>query len=62
MVISNPDREGLQQHHRCILLQEFGRVESSVTTKIKGVTRSHLDEDSEDDPGECDVEVQLINV
>ncbi len=31
--------------------QEFGRVESSVTTKIKGVTRSRLDRDSEDDPG-----------
>ena len=38
-------------------LQEFGRVESSVTTKIKGVTRSHLDDDSEDDPGEKAINV-----
>ncbi|XP_059086037.1 P2X purinoceptor 4-like isoform X1 [Tigriopus californicus] len=30
--------------------QEFGRVESSVTTKIKGVIRSELDPDSHDDP------------
>ena len=44
----------------CILLQEFGRVESSVTTKIKGVTRSHLDVDSEDDPGECDVMCSML--
>ena len=29
--------------------QEFGRVESSVTTKIKGVTKSHLDIGSEED-------------
>lgn len=32
--------------------QEFGRVESSVTTKIKGVIRSELDPDSHDDPCE----------
>jgi len=33
--------------------QEFGRVESSVTTKIKGVTRSHLkDGKGIFDPGE----------
>ena len=31
--------------------QEFGRVESSVTTKIKGIVKSQLDFDSEFDPG-----------
>ena len=31
--------------------QEFARVESSVTTKIKGITKSKLDPDSEFDPG-----------
>lgn len=32
--------------------QEFGRVESSVTTKIKGVTKSELDPDLPFDQGE----------
>ncbi len=32
--------------------QEFGRVESSVTTKIKGITKSELDLNSDQDPGE----------
>lgn len=32
--------------------QEFGRVESSVTTKIKGVTKSQLDPGLPHDPGQ----------
>jgi hypothetical protein len=36
--------------------QEFGRVESSVTTKIKGITKSYLDPDSQYDPGKYTAE------
>ena len=51
-LINQVNLEGIQHIIAAsYVLQEFGRVESSVTTKIKGVTRSHLDEDSEDDPG-----------
>ena len=32
--------------------QEFTRVESSITVKIKGVTKSELGEHTENDPGE----------
>ena len=34
--------------------QEFAQVESSITVKIKGVTKSHLDNGSEEDHGEYD--------
>ena len=32
--------------------QEFTRVESSITVKIKGVTKSELGEDTNNNPGE----------
>jgi hypothetical protein len=44
----------LEQFLITLLSKEFGRVESSVTTKIKGITKSELDPDLPYDQGQFD--------
>ena len=41
--------------------QEFTRVESSITVKIKGVTKSELGDDTNNNPGKFKIESLLLH-